>query len=55
MRYVEWYSELYGDLQPTDYICETVRNAKEGKKLIKSGYEYVCEIDGLKMFRKVKV
>lgn len=55
MRYVDWYEELYDDLQPTDYTCETAMNAKEAKKLIESGFEYVCEIDGLKMFRKVKV
>lgn len=55
MWYVEWYSELYDCLQPTDYSCETAMNAKDAKKLIESGYEYVSKIDVLKMFRKVKV
>jgi hypothetical protein len=54
MRYVELYEELYGDIQPEDYICETAANVKEAQKLIGSGFEYVCEIEGEKLFRKIK-
>jgi len=54
MLYVELYTEIYNDLMPEDYICEIVSNAKEAKKLIESGFEYVCKIEGEELFRKVK-
>jgi len=54
MRYVELYTEIYNDLLPEDYICETASNVTEAQKLIESGFDYVCEIEGEKLFRKVK-
>lgn len=53
-RYVELYEEIYGDLKPDSYICETASGAKDAMKLIEQGFEYVCDIDGEKLFRKVK-
>jgi len=37
-----------------DYTCKTASNAKEASDLIEHGFEYVTEIDGLKLFRKRK-
>lgn len=42
-------------MKPEDYICEIASNVKEKKKLIESGFEYVCQIDGEKLFRKAKL
>ena len=53
-RYVELYTEIYGDLKPENYICETAATIKDAKKLVESGFEYICEIDGEKLFRKIK-
>jgi hypothetical protein len=53
-RYVELYEEIYSDLKPDGYICEVASSAKEAKKLVEQGYEYVCEIEGEQLFRKVK-
>jgi integrase len=53
-RYVELYEEIYGDMKPENYICETASNVKEAKKLVESGFEYVCEIEGEQLFRKCK-
>ncbi|MEM2587555.1 MAG: hypothetical protein QXV23_04575 [Candidatus Bathyarchaeia archaeon] len=36
------------------YVCKAVRTVNEAKELIESGFEYVCEIDGIKLFRKPK-
>lgn len=55
MRYLDLYNEIYDDLKPTNYVCETAITPKEAKQLIESGFEYVCEIDGFQMFRKVKL
>jgi len=49
-RYVELYTEIYGDLKPDKYVCETASTVKEATKLIEQRFEYVCEIDGEKLF-----
>lgn len=53
-RYVEVYTEIYGDLQPEDYVCETASTVEEAKRLIEAGFEYVSEINGEQLYRKVK-
>lgn len=37
-RYVDLYEEIYGDLYPENYICETASTAKDTKKLIEQGF-----------------
>jgi len=37
-----------------DFICKAAENVKEAKELIEAGYEYVTEMDGLRLFRKRK-
>jgi hypothetical protein len=41
-------------LKPDGYICEVGSSAKEAKKLIEQGFEYVCVIEAEQLFRKVK-
>lgn len=53
-RYVDIYPEIYGNIQPEDYICEIASKVEEAKKLVETGFEYVCEINGEQLFRKVK-
>ena len=53
-RYVELYEEIYGDLKPESYVCEIASNVKEAKKLIEQRFQYVCEIEGEKLFKKPK-
>ena len=54
-RYIELYTEIYGDLNPEQYVCETASTVKEAKQLIEAGYEYVSDIDGVQLYRKTKV
>ena len=54
-RYIELYTEIYGDLKPEQYVCETASTVKEAKQLIEAGYEYVNDMDGVRLYRKVKV
>jgi len=54
-RYIELYTEIYGDLKPDQYVCETASTVKEAKQLIEAGYEYVSDMDGVQLFRKAKV
>jgi hypothetical protein len=41
-------------LKPDSFICETASTAKEAKKLVEQGFEFVCEIEGEQLFKKVK-
>ena len=47
------YTQLI-DVRSDEYICKTAETVDEAAKLIEAGFEYVCEIDGVKLFRKHK-
>ena len=40
--------------QTSEWICKTAQTVEEAKQLIEQGFEYVCEINGVKLFRKPK-
>ena len=52
-RYVELYKQVYGNLRPQDYVVKIARTSEEAKQLIKAGFEFVNEIDGEYLYRKV--
>ena len=37
-----------------DFICKVAKTPNEVKKLIESGFQYVCEQEDLKFFRRRK-
>ena len=37
-----------------EYVCKVAETVEEAKALIESGFEYVTELDGVKLFRKRK-
>jgi len=37
-----------------DYLCKAASTVKEATELIELGYEYVCDIEKVKLFRKPK-
>ena len=37
-----------------DYICRAAANVKEATELIEAGYEYVCDMENVRLFRKRK-
>jgi len=37
-----------------EWICKVAETIEEAAKLIESGFEYVTEMDGVKLFRKRK-
>jgi len=53
-RYVDLYEEIYTNLKPENYICETASTINEAKNLIEQGFEYVSEIEGEHLYKKVK-
>ena len=39
---------------PGDYTCEIAKSVDEASKLIEQGFDYVTDVDGVKLFRKRK-
>jgi len=37
-----------------EFICKVAKTVREAKDLIEAGFEYVCEVEGAKLFRKRK-
>ncbi len=48
------YTQLVDWQTETDYVCKTAKTAKEASELIEAGFDYVTEIEGVKLFRKRK-
>jgi integrase len=48
------YTQLLHLDEEDDYTCKTASNIREATQLIENGFEYVTEMDGLKLFRKRK-
>ncbi|MCW3994273.1 MAG: site-specific integrase, partial [Candidatus Bathyarchaeota archaeon] len=42
------------DFRGEDYYCKTAKTVKEAKDLIEKGFEYVTDMDSIKLFRKRK-
>jgi integrase len=47
------YTQLV-TFQNDDYVCKAAANIKEATDLIEAGFEYVCEMSTVKLFRKRK-
>ncbi len=48
------YTHLAKFKENDEFICKVAKTPKEVAKLIEAGFEYVCEHEGLKFFRKRK-
>ena len=48
------YTRLLAFNTEEEYTCKTATNAKEATILIENGFEYIQEIDGLRLYRKRK-
>jgi len=42
------------DVRDDEYISATATNVKKACELVESGFEYVTEIEGVRIFRKPK-
>jgi integrase len=48
------YTQLLQFERDDNYTCKVAQNVEQATELIESGFEYVTEMDGLKLFRKRK-
>ena len=37
-----------------EYMCKVAKTVEEAKELVEKGFEYICEIEGVRLFRKRK-
>ena len=37
-----------------EYMCKVAKTVKEAKELVERGFDYVCEVEGVSLFRKRK-
>jgi hypothetical protein len=42
------------NFESDDYHSATAKNVEEARKLVEAGFEYVCDFDETKLFRKRK-
>jgi integrase len=47
------YTQLV-TFEDDDYVCKTAASVKEATELIEAGFEYVCDMEAVKLFRKRK-
>jgi integrase len=48
------YTQLINFQNEDEYICKAAKTVEEAKQLIEVGFEYVCEVNDVKLFRKRK-
>ena len=48
------YTQLVNFNEEDEFYSATAKTIEKAKKLIETGFEYVTEIDGVKLFRKRK-
>jgi integrase/recombinase XerD len=42
------------NFESDDYVCKVANTVKEASELVEAGFDYVCDIEGCKVFRKRK-
>jgi integrase len=48
------YTHLLDNGEENEFTCKTASNLKEATQLIESGFQYITEMDGVKIFKKRK-
>ena len=51
--YVQLEEALFHS-EKEEYVCKAVKTVKEAMELVEKGFEYVCEVEGVSLFRKRK-
>jgi hypothetical protein len=48
------YTQLVQFSEEDGYYSATAKTVDEAAKLIEQGFDYICDVDGVKLFRKRK-
>ncbi len=49
-----FYTQLIAFAENEEYTCKTAKDVHQASKLIEAGFQYVTDIDGIKLFRRRK-
>ena len=52
MTYIHLAKVLFNEVP--EFLCEPAKTMEEAKSLIEKGFSYEFEIDGIKLFKKIK-
>ena len=53
LRYVQLEESLY-QRENEDFICKVASTIEEAKTLIESGFQFICDFNGAKLFKRRK-
>ena len=53
LKYIQLEEAIFKDITE-EYVCKAARNPEEAKKLIEIGFDYECEFEDIKLFKKRK-
>jgi hypothetical protein len=42
------------DFQSDEYVCKVAKTTQEARTLVEEGFDYVTDVEGMKLFRKRK-
>jgi hypothetical protein len=42
------------DFGGDEFVCKVAKNVADAKSLVENGFDYVTDVDGLKLFRRRK-
>ena len=48
------YTRMVNFGSDDDYVCKVAKAVKEASELVEAGFDYVCDVEGYKLFRKRK-
>jgi len=48
------YTQLIKQDEDEEYISKVAKTVEEARMLVEAGFEYICDIEGVKLFRKRK-
>jgi hypothetical protein len=48
------YTQLIEFPEDDEFVCKVAKTVQEASQLIESGFEFVCEMEDIKLFRKRK-
>jgi hypothetical protein len=53
LKYIQLEQAIHGN-EPDNYTSRIAKTVKEARELVEAGFEYVFDIDDVKLFRKRK-
>ena len=53
LKYIQLEEAIFKE-NNDEFVCKTAKNVEEAKTLVEVGFEHVCDIEGVTLFKKRK-